>query len=158
MQSFFSIIDRIEKITLVWTILGLALIGFVQVFCRYVLNYSFTWYEEMGRYVGVFIAFLGSGLGVKYGMHFSMDALASRLKRPWKNILAIAVNLVCSLFFVTVAFYSWKVVTRMYGFGTTSAAMNMPMYLAYLPIPAFSVVIAFRHAKVASDEAKDLRK
>jgi C4-dicarboxylate transporter DctM subunit len=43
----------------------------------------------MGRYVGVFIAFLGSRLGVKYGMRFSMDALASRLKKPWKNILGI---------------------------------------------------------------------
>ncbi|PIW02243.1 MAG: TRAP transporter small permease, partial [Deltaproteobacteria bacterium CG17_big_fil_post_rev_8_21_14_2_50_51_6] len=69
-------IDHVEKQVLVWTILGLAIIGFVQVVSRYMFNYSFTWYEELSRYIGVFVAFLGAATGVKYGMHFSMDALS----------------------------------------------------------------------------------
>jgi C4-dicarboxylate transporter DctQ subunit len=53
LKRLFDTLDRIENITLVWTILGLALIGFVQVITRYVFNYSFTWFEELGRYLGV---------------------------------------------------------------------------------------------------------
>ncbi|RJR23825.1 MAG: TRAP transporter small permease [Desulfobacteraceae bacterium] len=150
--------DHIEKQVLVWTILALALIGFIQVVCRYLFNYSFTWYEELGRYLGVFIAFLGAATGVKYGMHFSMDALSKNLKKPWKNILSIFSNCTCALFFAVVAYYSWKVVGKNYTYETTSAAMNMPMYLAYLPIPVFSLVMTARHLKVATDDARDLRK
>jgi C4-dicarboxylate transporter DctQ subunit len=32
----------------------------------------------------------------------------------------------------------------MYGYETTSPAMGIPMYIAYLPIPVFSVVIGTR--------------
>jgi C4-dicarboxylate transporter DctQ subunit len=148
----------IEKHVLVWTILALAFAGFVQVLTRYLLNYSFTWYEELSRYTGVFIAFLGSGLGVKYGMHFSMDAISKMLARPWKNILDAASNLVCSIFFLLVAYYSWKLVAKAFGYGTTSAAVGLPMWLAYLPIPLFSMVIAFRHASLTVSEIRGLRK
>jgi C4-dicarboxylate transporter DctQ subunit len=151
-------IDQIEKQVLVWTILGLAIIGFVQVLCRYLFNYSFTWYEELSRYLGVFVAFLGAATGVKYGMHFSMDALSKKLKKPWKNILAVFSNIICALFFAVVVYYSWKVVWKNYSYETTSAAMNMPMYLAYLPIPFFSLIMAVRHMKIAADETRDIRK
>ncbi len=62
MQRFFHFIHRVEDLTLVWTILGLAVIGFIQVIARHVFNYSFTWFEELDRYLGVFIAFSGACL------------------------------------------------------------------------------------------------
>lgn len=157
-SAFFHLIDTIEKHVLVWTILALAVAGFIQVLTRYLLNYSFTWYEEVSRYTGVFIAFLGSGLGVKYGMHFSMDALSKTLARPWKNVLGAASNLVCAIFFLLVAYYSWKLVAKAFGYGTTSAAVEMPMWLAYLPIPLFSLVMALRHTRLTVEEMKGLRK
>ena len=82
MQRFFSFINRVENITLVWTILALAVIGFIQVIARYVFNYSFTWFEELGRYVGVFVAFLGASIGVRTGSHFTMDLVVSHMDRP----------------------------------------------------------------------------
>jgi len=66
-KQIINFIDRVENFTLVWTILGLALIGFVQVLTRYIFNYSFTWFEELGRYLGVFIAFLGASLRRLHG-------------------------------------------------------------------------------------------
>ncbi len=156
MKKFTTVIDKIERTTLVWTILGLALIGFIQVFARYIFNYSFTWFEELGRYLGVFVAFLGGGIGVKTGSHFTMDLIVTHLRRPWKQILQCTTSVVSALFFVLVAWYSWKIVFRMYGFETTSPAMEMPMYLAYLPIPIFSMVMGFRFFVVAVNFLKAL--
>ncbi len=144
MKRILGYIDRIERLTLVWIILGLAVIGFVQVFSRYIFNYSFTWFEELGRYLGVFIAFLGAGLGVKHGTHFSMDLLVANLPRPWKELLTTATNSVSATFLLIIAYYSWKIVIKMHGFETTSAAMQIPMYLAYLPIPVFCMVMSAR--------------
>lgn len=139
-----QVVDRAEKFVLVWTILSLALVGFVEVFTRYLLNYSFTWYEEVGRYLGVFIAFLGGSIGVKSGSHFVMDLFVTRLAPPWQQFLRAITSLLSGLFFFLVAWYSWKMVIRLYGFETTSPTLELPMYIAYLPIPAFSVVMGLR--------------
>ena len=144
MKHLIDFLDRAENAALVWTILGLALIGFVQVFTRYVFNYSFTWFEELGRYLGVFIAFLGASIGVKTGSHFTMDLIVSRLGKPWQGRIRALTNALSAAFFFVVAFYSCKIVARMHGYETTSPTMELPMYLVYLPIPVFSVFIGIR--------------
>jgi C4-dicarboxylate transporter DctQ subunit len=133
-----------ETITLVWTILVLAAIGFVQVIARYVFNHSFTWFEELGRYMGVFVAFLGASVGVRTGSHFTMDLVVSHMKPPWQGLVRVLTNCLAAGFFFIVAYHSWKIVLRMHGYETTSPTMQIPMYIAYLPIPVFSVVIGVR--------------
>jgi C4-dicarboxylate transporter DctQ subunit len=144
LKRLFDIIDRIENLTLVWTILGLAFIGFIQVITRYIFNYSFTWFEELGRYLGVFVAFLGASIGVKTGSHFAMDLIVSHLKHPLQQLIRALTAILSSLFFFIVTWYSWKLIFRMHGFETTSPTMEIPMYIAYLPIAVFSGIIGVR--------------
>ncbi len=153
-----EIIDRLENSVLVWTILGLALIGFVQVFCRYLFNYSFTWYEELGRYLAVFIAFLGAAIGVKSGSHFSMNLVLGHLRRPWQELLQAGVAGLCALFFLVVAFATARVVLRLHGFGNTSPSLGLPMYLVYLPILLFSLLIAGRYLAQGKSALDELRR
>ncbi|HCY85043.1 MAG TPA: TRAP transporter small permease [Desulfobacteraceae bacterium] len=156
MQRILQYLDRVENIALVWTILSLALIGFVQVIARYVFNYSFTWYEELGRYLGVFIAFLGASIGVKTGSHFTMDLVVSKMGQPLQGLVKGLTNILSALFFFTVAWYSWKIVLRMHGYETTSPTMEIPMYIAYLPIPVFSIVIGIRFVAKAVEFLRGL--
>ncbi len=156
MQRIFNFLDRVENITLVWTILGLAFIGFIQVITRYMFNYSFTWFEELGRYLGVFIAFLGASIGVKSGSHFTMDLMVSKMSQPWQSLVKTFTASLSATFFFIVAFYSWKIVIRMYGYETTSPTMEIPMYIAYLPIPVFSGFIGIRFLINAAQTLKGL--
>nr|NJM04051.1 TRAP transporter small permease [Desulfobacula sp.] len=144
MQKIIHTIDRIEHFVLVWTILGLALFGFFQVFTRYGLNYSFSWFEELGRYLVVLIAFLGAGIGAKKGTHFSMDLIVGILAQPYQQYLQGLTGIISSAFFFLVSFYSWKFIARMYNFGATSSTMGIRMYIVYLPILVFSVVMGVR--------------
>jgi len=150
------LLDRVEKGLLVWTILGLAFVGCIQVFTRYVLNYSFTWYEELGRYLGVFVTFLGAAVGVKSSSHFAMDLVVKKLNSPWQQMLRMVTAAVSVTFFLMVTWYSWKIVERMYGYGTTSPAMGLPLYIAYLPIPFFSVVMALRYCRTGLHAFREL--
>ncbi len=143
-KKFGALLNRLEDTVLVWTILGLAILGFVQVVTRYVFNYSFTWYEELGRYLGVFITFLGAAIGVKTGSHFTMDLLVTKLAKPWQQFLQCATSILSGSFCLMVVYYSFKIVIRMHGYETTSPTMEIPMYLAYLPIPVFSLIMGFR--------------
>lgn len=152
-----QLLDRAEREILVWTVLGLAVIGCIQVVTRYFFNYSFTWYEEMGRFLGVFIAFLGAAIGVRGGSHFAMDLFVTMLPRPWHQLLRCSTAVLSGGFFLLVTWYSWKIVGRMQGYGTTSATLGIPMYLAYLPIPFFSVVMGVRFFRVGIDALLELR-
>lgn len=151
-------LEKTEKTVLVWTILGLAIVGFIQVISRYVFNYSFTWYEELGRYLGVFVTFLGAAAGVRGGSHFAMDLFVTKLRRPWQQLLQSCTSILSGTFCLLVVFYSWKVVKRLYGYETTSPTMEIPMYLAYLPIPVFSLLMGVRYYQGALLCLLDLRK
>ncbi|WP_024335463.1 TRAP transporter small permease [Desulfotignum balticum] len=155
-NRFFVFIHRVEEITLVWTILILALIGFVQVISRYVFSYSFTWFEELGRYIGVFVAFSGASIGVRTGSHFTMDLLVTHMKPPWQGRVRTFTNSLAAGFFFIVAYHSWKIVLRMHGYETTSPTLQIPMYIAYLPIPVFCVFIGIRFLITAF--AKDMKR
>ncbi len=154
MRRFLARLNRIEELSLSLLLLGLAAVGFVQVFFRYALQISFDWYEEAGRYLGVLVTFMGAGLGVKYGVHFSMDILSTSLRRPWNHLLKALIGLISGSAFVIIVYYGYNLVVKNYGYETTSPVMQVPMYLAYLPIPLFSLVIAFRFFKNAVIELR----
>lgn len=144
MTGLLKVLHRLEEWTLTVTLLGLAVIAFVQVFFRYVLGLSFPWFEELGRYIGVFITFLGASLGVRYGMHFAMDLVVTSLPARLGATVRCLANLLCAGCFVVVVIYAWKLTDRIRGYETTTATMQLPMWWAYSPIPVFSAIIAWR--------------
>ncbi len=144
MKQLFTLLRRIEELVLSLTFLGLAIVAVIQVICRYGFDYSFTWFEEAGRYVGIFATFLGASLGVKYGMHFSMDLLSTSVSPLIGRILKVLIGLVCGSALLILAWYGFGLVQTNLKYGNTSAAMQMPMYLAYLPLPFFCFIMAIR--------------
>lgn len=125
-------------------LLGLALMCFVEVVSRYLFNHSFTWYEEFARYFMLFLTFLGASLGVKYGLHFSMDFVVTRVSYRLGNLMRVLSNLMAAVLFAAVAVLAWQHSMKIMGFGTTSAAMGLPMFWAYLPVSIFSGTMTLR--------------
>ena len=147
-----ALLARLEEGLIAVILLGLALMAFVQVVTRACFGLSFTWFEELSRYLGVFVTFLGASLGVKYGMHFSMDAVIRVIPARPAHLIQGAANLAAGLFFLALIYYSWLNIAKLRRFGVTTAALGVPMYWAYLPIPVFSVTIAWRFFRVAGRE------
>jgi|Deesub1362A_J573_1020465.scaffolds.fasta_scaffold00513_26 C4-dicarboxylate transporter DctQ subunit len=136
---------RAEEWVVGYGLLALALLAFVQVVLRYVFHYSFVWFQELARYGGIFLTFLGASLGVQYGTHFAMEALLQPLSSRWFHAVKIFVNLTCGLFFLMVAYFGFLHSQKLHRYGVLTAAMRIPMYLPYLPIPVFCTTMAIRH-------------
>ena len=75
MKKFLRILGQIEELTVGGLLLLLAVGTTVQVFTRYFLGLTFDWFDEGSRYLVVFATFAGAGMAVKYGAHFSMEAV-----------------------------------------------------------------------------------
>jgi C4-dicarboxylate transporter DctQ subunit len=145
MRRILLLINKIEEWTLVLVLLMMAFLTAIQVFCRYLIGFSFTWMEELNRYVGVFITFLSAALGVKYGVHFSMDLFYERISHHGlRHGVKVIVDIICGILLVVVAWYGWEQTMKLRQFGALTATLQVPKYVFYLPVPLFSLVMAFR--------------
>lgn len=150
MAKLIRIINSIEEWTLVFILLGLAFLSCVQVFCRYVLGFSFTWMDEISRYLGVFIAFLGASLGVKYGTHFSMDLVYEKVSSDgFRHGLKVFINVISAIIMFVIGWYGWEQTMKLRQFGVVTPVLQLPKYWAYLPIPVFSVFTGARFLNLA---------
>lgn len=91
---------------------GLAAIGVVmvavvaaQVFCRYVLNHSLFWSEELARYLLVWMTFLGASVAFHRHVHPSIDILWVRTGAGARRVMTAAAYVAALLFFAVLSVY-----------------------------------------------------
>jgi len=73
---------------------GLAVIVFLQVFTRYVLNSSFAWTEEIARYLLICVTFIGGGIAVRKNTHIHVELLYLLLPKIGGRVLATLVDVI----------------------------------------------------------------
>jgi C4-dicarboxylate transporter DctQ subunit len=144
MKKFLKVINNIEELFVGYVLLLLAFAATYQVIMRYGFNTAYDWFEESARYVTVLITFMGAGLGVKYGTHFSMEAVTQYSPDWLAHLLKVMANLVASFVMAVVCYFSWIQIGKLIRFEVLTPASQIPMWIPYLPICIFSAVISFR--------------
>lgn len=112
-----------------------------QVFCRYVLNDSIFWSEEVGRILLVQLTFLGSAVAFRAGAHPGMDALTRRLAPGSRHMVERMVLLLAFLFFAALAWYGAKF--TWFVRGQSTPALTISRAIAVAPIPLGCALAAF---------------
>jgi C4-dicarboxylate transporter DctQ subunit len=144
MSKFFKVVNNAEELFVGYVLLLLAFGATYQVVMRYGFNIAYDWFEEWARYITILVTFMGAGLGVKYGTHFSMEALTQYSPDWLAHLLKTLANLVASFIMGVVCYYGWVQVDKLVQFEVLTPATQVPMWIPYLPIGIFSVVISFR--------------
>lgn len=114
---------------------------FAQVVCRYVLRDSLTWSEELGRYIFVWMTFIGMAVALYKGGHVALDILLNYLHGTPRKILAAFDNLLIIIFAIAVT-YSGASLFNV-GLLQRSSAMNIPMHWVYAAVPVSGVVLLY---------------
>lgn len=95
LNGYFRVMDVIYKVVeaLALTLLAATMtLLFVQTILRYCFHYSLVWAEELCRYMCIWMAFLGSGIGIRDDIHVGFDLLKNRLPHHTKDILVVVLN------------------------------------------------------------------
>lgn len=122
-------------------ILAMTLLIFWQVFCRYVMNNSLTWSEELGRYIFVWITFIGTPVALKHGSHVAIDLLLQKVHGK-VHTLILAVNyLIMAIIGILICYSGIKLFSV--GIGQISSAMQLPMQYVYSIIPFSGLALCF---------------
>jgi len=120
---------------------GMTLSVLLGVLFRYVLKDSLSWSEELARYLMIWCACLGAVVAYREGSHFAITLIVERFHGIFGKIITKVAESLVFIFFITVAA---KGITLLFGLeGQTTPAMQIPMGIPYLAIPAACLVIVF---------------
>jgi TRAP-type C4-dicarboxylate transport system permease small subunit len=105
----------------------------LQVFCRYALNHSLFWSEELARYLLVWLTFIGATVAYHRNMHPGVDVIFKRLQRKNRTRIRHLVHLISLFFFLILIWYgtSFAYFIR----AQTTPALSLPKWLVFSIIP-----------------------
>lgn len=139
--------------------LSMAMLIFAQVIARYVFSQSLTWSEEIGRYIFVWMSFLGMAVAIRAKAHVALDILLKYVGAQTKRRLVL-INGICIATLSGVMIYS-GVKLVLLGGRQSSAALQLPMDMVYLVIPVsgmlmmyFIIVETVKYLRGSEGEAK----
>ncbi len=132
--------------------IGLAMVVVVaaQVFCRYVLNHSLFWSEELARYLLVWLTFLGATVAYHRRVHPSVDMLQARVGPQAARAMTIAGYLAALFFFGVLTVYGMQFAHFVRA--QISPALQIPKWTVMLVLPLSGTILCL-HTWVFLTEA-----
>ena len=121
----------------------------VGVFLRYVMtrvsvmldlpSIRFFWVEEVGEYALAWLTFIGAALGIRRGVHFSVQMITDRLPPGLRRAIAVTHCLLLAAFGALLAYYGWQVAEL--NSQSFSPALDLNLRWLYLSAVAGGVLI-----------------
>jgi TRAP-type C4-dicarboxylate transport system permease small subunit len=143
-----SIVDAIEHIIGrfciaigCFGIASIVAIIFLQVCARTLFDYSFSWAEELARYIEVWFICLMAGYAVGTFQHMSVDFLYKKATPPYKKLLSCIYALLY-IFFSGILLVE-GLIYAIPAFSRPTSSLPFSMGWGYICIPIGSIVIMF---------------
>lgn len=144
MDLFIKRLGKLEEGIVGFVLLAICIFTFVETMLRYTISYTFPWFQEVANYTIIFFTYLGAAVGIKYGSHFSMEALTEFVADRFAHLLKACAFFLSAVVAVLFVVYGFEHVGQIRSYGVKSPAMQMPMFIPYLSIPLFSIIMAVR--------------
>ncbi|MFC3041822.1 TRAP transporter small permease [Virgibacillus xinjiangensis] len=133
MDRILHVINRATEIITMSLLLAMVALVFLQVCTRLLLDSSFSWTDELARYMFIWVVFLGGGIAFQHGTHISIEAMKEKLPFHLQRVLQVFVTVVCILFFILLITTGIQLMNS--SMSQTSPALSLPMGLMYSVIP-----------------------
>jgi TRAP-type C4-dicarboxylate transport system permease small subunit len=137
--SFERVLVMMNRWTILTMMALMVLLVFMNVVCRYILNFSIIWAEEISQYLMVWVAFLGAGLALREGRHVAIEILqdhlpstARKMTRHFVAMLVILFMAMLTLLGFQFAYFAWDQETPV---------LNISLGIPYLAVPIGALLL-----------------
>jgi len=134
-KAFDYLIEGICAILMV----ALAVVVFIQVFNRFVLQTPLAWSEDLAMLLYQWVVFVGAALGVKRMRHFGIELVVRQFPEHWRCRIELVTPLVMLAVAVVMVVQGYILLTL--NVNRTYATMDLSYTWAFLPIPLSGVLI-----------------
>jgi TRAP-type C4-dicarboxylate transport system permease small subunit len=148
LRKFFNTCNAIEKYFLIALMAAMVVIIFAQVFTRYALNHALYWSEELGKFIFVWVSWLGVSAGMKNKEHIQVllfpDALRAKGHLKTEKLIHILIDILWFITSIVVLYYGAQIVASQKALGVFGPSTELPMWIAYLCVPLSAALVCFR--------------
>lgn len=115
MKKYVSLCQKMNQVMVGLGVLLLAFVialTFVQVLTRNLFSFSFTWAEELSRYVVIYAVYLASGSIFYFDQNARVDMFFNLFPKKVQGILNCVFYLLIATFLVIMGYYGYVYVVR----------------------------------------------
>ena len=131
-------ITNVEYAIMVFTFILMVISYFVSVVNRNFIKASMPWTEEVALYSMIYMALLGTEVGLRDGTQVAVTAVIEKLTGITKKIVAIIAQIVLEIFSFAMLQAGVALFMKQIQTGQTTPVLKLPMSVMY-----FSLVLTF---------------
>lgn len=94
MKKILKVLNKTEEVIIVTMFAVMVFAIFLQVIMRYVFQNSLVWTEELGKFMFIWISWLGISIGEKRGEHIKITLLTDKFPHKGQHIANIISEIV----------------------------------------------------------------
>lgn len=132
--------DNFEETLLIILLVCITCLMGVQVFCRYILNNSLTWSEELTRYLFIYMCFISISYCIKKWISIKIDQFINLFSNKAYVYLQLILNIILFVFFLYLSVHAYIFLNQSIQSDQLSPALQLPMYyVQFAPLLGFGL-------------------
>lgn len=144
-------VTKVENVTVAVLFIIMVVTSFMQVLNRNIFRLPLSWLEETSRFAMIFMAFIGTELGLRDGTQIAVTGIVDRLKGRAKLAVSVISKVLVIAISAAVAVGAFQLMQVQMVSGQVSASLHMPMWIPYLVMGiTFILMIATQIISVVS--------
>ena len=153
-----KIFDNFEEYALLLLFPLMVAVVFTATLARYLNLFPMFWGEEVARYIMVFMAYIGAGLGMKRGAHVGVSFFTDRFRNVKIRIFLEGFRLGIIVFFCGMIMYYYRsIIVHQISMGQTTPALYIPMWVPYSAVPLGMFLVALRAFQAFRETTASIR-
>ena len=129
MRTIFAVLDRTVEAMVAVIFAAMVLIGFFQVFSRFVLNQTPSWSEEIQIFGHIWLVFLAIPIAYRRGAHFTVEAIRRQYSTGMHRAFDLMVEMLWAGFAIATVYYAYRV--SLVAGRNVSPGLEIPMSYPY---------------------------
>jgi TRAP-type C4-dicarboxylate transport system permease small subunit len=144
LQRLSGVLRRCTEIAIMVLMAFLVVVVVASVLFRYILLSPFSWSEEVGRYVMIWLGFLAASIALRQGLHVGVDFVVQWVRPGVGVYLRGLARGATVVFLLIVMGYGFFLITNLWE--QWSPVMGIRMTWPYLAIPVGSLLMLIQMA------------
>ena len=134
-------IDRVLETLLFLALAVMVTVVFANVFCRFVLNFSISWGEEVAQILMCWLTFLGAAVAMRDKEHFAFDYLVRVLPPGGKKAVVLFSHIVVILSTAALLYWSARVTVEIREWVMPATEVTRSLVYGACPTGCFFLLI-----------------
>lgn len=120
--------ENLEEVVLIFLLVAITCIMGLQVFCRYILNNSLSWSEELTRFLFIYMCFISISYCIKKSISIRIEQFIQLFSNKVYSILQMIIQGILLIFFILMSIHAWTFLLQGIASSQLSPALQIPMW------------------------------